>query len=193
MPIGIFVTMFVRIPWTSTPGSQRRNVPWQCEKTDATELHSLPHCLAKPERPRAEGLSSLRPGSARLCDCRKPPGACRGRLSWSPQFHKMWSGRCYITTVRSIASVSHESQANTAKTWRPRLRWTSLPKWSPDDHPDETISSDTQQNDLDSRHDHDEHVTRSWIISHLKPRNRSFDPCFRIPCPKELTRIPTGI
>src|SRR5512142_3207831 len=105
----------------------------------------------------------------------------------------MGNGRCSITTVRSLSGVSHESQVNTANTWRPRLLWTSWPKCSPDDNPEETISSDPQQNDLDSRHDPDEHVTPSWIISHLKPRNRSFDPFFRIPCPKELTRIATGI
>ena len=74
-------TMFVRIPWASIPRSQRHNVPWECEKPNATELHSLPHCLAKPERPRAEGHPSLRLGSARLYDCRKAQGACRGRLS----------------------------------------------------------------------------------------------------------------
>jgi len=97
MPIGIIVTMFVRIAWASTPEFQRRNVPWQCEKPNATELHSLPHCLAKPERPRAEGLLVYAPD--------RPASAIAGRR----QVHVeaaypdlLDSTRCGVADVTSL-------------------------------------------------------------------------------------------
>lgn len=61
------------------------------------------------------------------------------------------------------------------------LRWTSLPKRSPDDNPDETIFSDIQQNVLDTSNDPDERATRRRISSHLKARNRRSDRFIRIP------------
>src|SRR5262249_62202782 len=60
------------------------------------------------------------------------------------------------------------------------LRWTSLPKRSPDDNPDETIFSDIQQNVLDTTNDPDQATTRKRISSHLRGRNRRPDRFIRI-------------
>jgi hypothetical protein len=64
---------------------------------------------------------------------------------------------------------------------RLHLQWTSLPKRSPDDNPDETIFSDIQQNVLDTSNDPDEVTTRKRISSHLRARNRRPDRFIRIP------------
>jgi hypothetical protein len=60
------------------------------------------------------------------------------------------------------------------------LRWTSLPKRSPDDNPDETIFSGIQQGVLDTSNDPDERTTRGRISSYLKARNRRRDRYIRI-------------
>jgi hypothetical protein len=63
---------------------------------------------------------------------------------------------------------------------RLHLQWTSLPKRSPDDNPDETIFSDIQQNVLDTSNDPDEQTTKRRISSHLQARNRRPDRFIRI-------------
>jgi hypothetical protein len=63
---------------------------------------------------------------------------------------------------------------------RLRLQWTSLPKRSPDDNPDETIFSDIQQNVLDTSNDPDERTTKKRISRHLQGRNRRPDRFIRI-------------
>jgi len=63
---------------------------------------------------------------------------------------------------------------------RPRLRWTSLLKRSPDDNPCETIFSDIQQNVLDTTNDPDQRTTKGRISSHLRARNRRADRFIRI-------------
>jgi DDE superfamily endonuclease len=73
---------------------------------------------------------------------------------------------------------------------RLRLQWTSMPKRSPDDNPDETIFSDIQQNVLDTTNDPDEHTTQGRISSHLRARNRRSDRFIRIPY-LEVTRKDT--
>src|SRR5262249_41523242 len=55
------------------------------------------------------------------------------------------------------------------------LRWTSLPKRSPDDNPVETIFSDVQQRVLDLSNDADARTTQCRISSHLQARNRRPD------------------
>jgi hypothetical protein len=60
------------------------------------------------------------------------------------------------------------------------LRWTSLPKRSPDDNPDETIFSGIQQSVLDTSNDPDEKTTRGRISRYLKARNRRRDRYIRI-------------
>jgi DDE superfamily endonuclease len=61
------------------------------------------------------------------------------------------------------------------------LNWTSLPKRSPDDNPDETIFSDIQQQILDNSDDPDQRTTQRRISSHLQGRNRRSDRFIRIP------------
>jgi hypothetical protein len=63
---------------------------------------------------------------------------------------------------------------------RLHLQWTSLPKRSPDDNPDETIFSDIQQNILDTSDDPDERASKRRISSHLRARNRRSDRFIRI-------------
>ena len=63
---------------------------------------------------------------------------------------------------------------------RLRLRWTSLPKGSPDDNPVETIFSDIQQALLDNSDDPDVRTTQQRISSHLRARNRRRDRFIRI-------------
>lgn len=60
------------------------------------------------------------------------------------------------------------------------LRWTSLPKGSPDDNPAETIFSDVQQAILDNSNDPDAKATRRRISAHLRARNRREDRFMRI-------------
>jgi hypothetical protein len=74
-----------------------------------------------------------------------------------------------------------KAQATRSMMRRLRLQWTSLPKRSPDDNPDETIFSDIQQNVLDTSDDPDEHATKRRISSHLRARNRRSDRFIRIP------------
>jgi hypothetical protein len=74
-----------------------------------------------------------------------------------------------------------KAQATRSMMRRLRLQWTSLPKRSPDDNPDETIFSDIQQNVLDTSDDPDEHGTKRRISSHLRARNRRSDRFMRIP------------
>ncbi len=62
-----------------------------------------------------------------------------------------------------------------------RLNWTSMPKRSPDDNPDETIFSDIQQQILDNSDDPNERATQRRISSHLQGRNRRFDRFIHIP------------
>jgi hypothetical protein len=52
------------------------------------------------------------------------------------------------------------------------LRWTSLPKGSPDDNPVETIFSDVQQAILDNSNDPNAKATQRRISAHLRGRNR---------------------
>jgi hypothetical protein len=59
-------------------------------------------------------------------------------------------------------------------------QWTSLPKRSPDDNPDETSFSDIPQNVLDTSNDPDEATTRKRISRHLRGRNRRPDRFIRI-------------
>jgi hypothetical protein len=61
-----------------------------------------------------------------------------------------------------------------------RLRWTSLPKGSPDDNPVETIFSDIQQSLLDNSDDPDARATQRRISAHLRARNRRRDRFIRI-------------
>jgi hypothetical protein len=61
------------------------------------------------------------------------------------------------------------------------LQWTSLPQRSPDDNPDETSSSDIQQNVLDTSNDPDAATTRKRVSSYLRGRNRRPDRFIRIP------------
>jgi len=60
------------------------------------------------------------------------------------------------------------------------LRWTSLPKGSPDDNPVETIFSDVQQAVLDNSNDPTAKVTQRRISAHLRGRNRRKDRFMRI-------------
>ena len=60
------------------------------------------------------------------------------------------------------------------------LRWTSLPKRSPDDNPVETIFSDVQQRVLDNSNDADARITQRRISGHLQARNRRPDRFIRI-------------
>jgi transposase len=60
------------------------------------------------------------------------------------------------------------------------LRWTSLPKGSPDDNPAETIFSDIQQAILDNSNDPDTKTTQRRISAHLRARNRRKDRFMRI-------------
>jgi transposase len=60
------------------------------------------------------------------------------------------------------------------------LRWTSLPKGSPDDNPVETIFSDIQQAILDNSDDPDAQATQRRISVHLQSRNRRKDRFVRI-------------
>ena len=60
------------------------------------------------------------------------------------------------------------------------LRWTSLPKGSPDDNPVETIFSDVQQAILDNSNDPNATATQQRISNHLRSRNRRKDRFFRI-------------
>jgi hypothetical protein len=60
------------------------------------------------------------------------------------------------------------------------LRWTSLPKGSPDDNPAETIFSDIQQALLDNSNDPDAEATQRRISAHLRARNRRKDRFMRI-------------
>jgi transposase len=60
------------------------------------------------------------------------------------------------------------------------LRWTSLPKGSPDDNPVETIFSDIQQTILDNSDDPDAQATQRRISVHLRSRNRRKDRFVRI-------------
>lgn len=60
------------------------------------------------------------------------------------------------------------------------LRWTSLPKGSPDDKPAETIFSDIQQAILDNSNDPDAKATQRRISGHLRTRNRRKDRFMRI-------------
>jgi transposase len=60
------------------------------------------------------------------------------------------------------------------------LRWTSLPKGSPDDNPVETIFSDIQQAILDNSDDHDAKATQRRISAHLRSRNRREGRLMRI-------------
>jgi transposase len=60
------------------------------------------------------------------------------------------------------------------------LRWTSLPKGSPDDNPVETIFSDIQQAILDNSNDKDAKATQRRISAHLRGRNRRQDRFMRI-------------
>ena len=60
------------------------------------------------------------------------------------------------------------------------LRWTSLPKGSPDDNPVETIFSDIQQALLDNGADPDARTTQRRISAHLRARNRRRDRFIRI-------------
>jgi transposase len=60
------------------------------------------------------------------------------------------------------------------------LRWTSLPKGSPDDNPVETIFSDIQQAILDNSNDPDAKATQRRISAHLRSRNRREDRFMRI-------------
>jgi len=64
---------------------------------------------------------------------------------------------------------------------RLRLRWTTLPKGSPDDNPVETIFSDVQQMILDNSDDPDARATQRRISAHLRGRNRRRDRRIRIP------------
>jgi DDE superfamily endonuclease len=73
-----------------------------------------------------------------------------------------------------------KAKATRALMRRLRLRWTSLPKRSPDDNPDETIFSDIQQNVLDTTNDPDEQTTKKRISRHLQGRNRRGDRFIRI-------------
>lgn len=63
---------------------------------------------------------------------------------------------------------------------RLHLRWTSLPKGSPDDNPVETIFSDIQQALLDNSNDPDVRTTQRRISAHLQARNRRRDRFIRI-------------
>jgi hypothetical protein len=74
-----------------------------------------------------------------------------------------------------------KAQMTRAMMRRLGLRWTSLPKRSPDDNPDETIFSDIQQNVLDTSNDPDKHATQRRISSHLRARNRRPDRFVCIP------------
>jgi DDE superfamily endonuclease len=60
------------------------------------------------------------------------------------------------------------------------LRWTSLPKGSPDDNPAETIFSDIQQAILDNSNAPDAKATQRRISAHLRARNRRKDRFMRI-------------
>ena len=60
------------------------------------------------------------------------------------------------------------------------LRWTSLPKRSPDDNPVETLFSDIQQMILDNSNDADGRTTRGRISAHLRGRNRRRDRWIRV-------------
>jgi hypothetical protein len=60
------------------------------------------------------------------------------------------------------------------------LRWTSLPKGSPDDNPAETIFSDIRQAILDNSNDPDAQATQQRISAHLRARNRRKDRFMRI-------------
>jgi hypothetical protein len=60
------------------------------------------------------------------------------------------------------------------------LRWTSLPKGSPDDNPAETLFSDIQQAILDNSNDPDTKATQRRISAHLRTRNRRKDRFMRI-------------
>jgi transposase len=61
-----------------------------------------------------------------------------------------------------------------------RVRWTSLPKGSPDDNPVETIFSDIQQAVLDNSNDPNAKATQRRISAHLRGRNRRQDRFMRI-------------
>lgn len=70
----------------------------------------------------------------------------------------------------------------TRRTMRQRkLRWISLPKGSPDDHPVETLFSDMQLMILDHSNDPDEQTTKRRISAHRRGRNRRKDRHIRIP------------
>ena len=60
------------------------------------------------------------------------------------------------------------------------LRWTTMPKGSPDDNVAETIFSDVQQRILDTSNDADAHTTQCRISRHLQARNRRLDRFIRI-------------
>jgi hypothetical protein len=60
------------------------------------------------------------------------------------------------------------------------LRWSSLPKRSPDDNPVETVFSDIQQMILDNSNDADGRTTRGRISAHLRGRNRRRDRWIRV-------------
>lgn len=56
-----------------------------------------------------------------------------------------------------------------------RLRWTTMPKGSPDDNVAETIFSDIQQMILDNSNDADSPATQRRLSAHLRARNRRHD------------------
>jgi hypothetical protein len=68
------------------------------------------------------------------------------------------------------------------------LRWTSLPKRSPDDNPVETIFSDIQQMVLDNSDDPDAWAMQHRLSAHLRNRNRRRDRRIRIPYLADSTK-----
>jgi transposase len=93
--------------------------------------------------------------------------------------------RWYPTQRLRIAldqDPAHPRKAKRTKRLMRRLglRWTSLPKGSPDDNPVETIFSDVQQAILDNSDDPNAKATQRRISAHLRSRNRRKDRFMRI-------------
>jgi transposase len=93
--------------------------------------------------------------------------------------------RWYPTQALRIAldqDPAHPCKAKQTKRLMRQLgvRWTSLPKGSPDDNPAETIFSDIQQAILDNSNDPDAKATQRRISAHLRGRNRRKDRFMRI-------------
>jgi len=93
--------------------------------------------------------------------------------------------RWYPTPQVRIAldqDPAHPCKAKQTKRLMRRLglRWTTLPKGSPDDNPVETIFSDIQQAILDNSNDPDAKATQRRISSHLRSRDRREDRFLRI-------------